>query len=328
MPIPPILIVTLNPCFDRVIRVPGLALGDHARGELVSVHPAGKGVNVARILAMLGSPCTLAGFVGEYDDLRFDQSFGPLDVTCDLIETGRPTRQNTTLIDPVAGRETHIREAGLLLPQVAVDSLARKLKSLARPKGYVVFTGSLPPEMPPESLVRLIDICRKRGTRIVVDSSGPGLEAVRQTRGLWLIKPNREELAELTGDWRATLRRGRKGPKPARRDGARPSTEPLLAIADHVAVTLGADGACLFTRRGSWRGRLSAPPPKPITKTVGCGDAFLAGFLHRHAAGAPLPDCLRFAIACGTAAAFQLLTGEIDPADVQACLAKTCVSTG
>jgi 1-phosphofructokinase len=303
MPVPPILVVSLNSSFDRAVEVPGLTLGDHARGRLLSVQPAGKGVNVARILATLGTPCTLAGFVGDGDRERFERSLQGLPVHVELLETRSPTRQNTTLIDPAAGRETHIREAGSPVSPEDLDSLARQMETLASPQGYVVFAGSLPPEMPPESLVRLIDLCQARGARVAVDTSGPGLEAVRQSRRLWLIKPNRDEFAELR------------------------SPHPPRDAAEIVAVTLGADGARLFTRDGAWHGRLAGPSPRPIVKTVGCGDAFLAGFLHSHSSGAPLPDCLRHALACGTASAYQVRTGEIDVADVQACLENVALAT-
>ncbi|MDP6381074.1 MAG: 1-phosphofructokinase, partial [Phycisphaerae bacterium] len=59
-----IIVVTLNPAIDRIYEVPGFEVGQHQRGQLVSIQPAGKGANVSRILSILGSRCTLTGFVG------------------------------------------------------------------------------------------------------------------------------------------------------------------------------------------------------------------------------------------------------------------------
>ena len=45
----------------------------------------------------------------------------------------------------------------------------------------------------------VVGVCRDRTAYVAVDSSGPGLDAVRRGGPLWLVKPNREELAELAG---------------------------------------------------------------------------------------------------------------------------------
>ena len=189
----------------------------------------------------------------------------------------------------------------------------------------MVFAGSLPPGMPPEAFARLIGLCQDRGARVAVDSSGPGLEAVRPVRGLWLIKPNREELAELRtrtlSTAAATGLRTRRATMPSGTDAdLRAAALPLLDRADHVAVTLGADGACLFTREGSWRARLhgarlarSSRPSAPATPFWPASSTAMPP--------APLlPDCLRYAVACGTASTYQVRAGKVDPEDVRTCL--------
>jgi fructose-1-phosphate kinase PfkB-like protein len=171
----------------------------------------------------------------------------------------------------------------------------------------VIFSGSLPPEMEAERFAGLLEVCLKKGARVAVDSSGPGLAAVRRVRGLWLIKPNREELAELAG-------------RPIETDPEiRAAATALLDHADEVVVTVGAEGAHLFTRRGAWRARPPIPR-RPFVKSVGSGDAFLAGYVLSHGAGKSPPDCLRYAVACGTAATMQERAGEVEAEDVEECL--------
>jgi 1-phosphofructokinase len=148
---------------------------------------------------------------------------------------------------------------------------------------------------------------------VAVDSSGPGLDAVRRTEGLWLIKPNRAELAELAGHTVTSDA------------DVLAAAEPVRRRARELLVTLGADGAYLFSGDGAWRAR-PHPDPARILKTVGSGDALLAGFLHAHVQGLPPMDRLRLAVACGTAATFQLSAGQIAPADVKTCHDKVEVS--
>jgi len=306
---PTIVAVALNPAFDRILHVPGLRVGGHQRGRLLSIQPAGKAVNVARLLAMLGTPCILTGFVGEADRGRFERSFAKTLVRVEMFEGHGLTRENITLVDPERGTETHVRDVGFELTPDDLERLAKKLTILAARGAYVVFAGSLPPGMDAAAFGRLLDIAKKKGAFVAVDSSGAGLEAVRQAQDLWLIKPNREELAELVG-------------RPVETDAdLRAAASSLVDRIRHVVVTLGAEGAYLFDRQGAWRARPNVPD-QPVIKTVGSGDALLAGFVRARAEKKSPPECLRWGVACGTAATLQLRAGEVNPYDVKACLEK------
>jgi 1-phosphofructokinase len=67
-----------------------------------------------------------------------------------------------------------------------------------------------------------------------------------------------------------------------------------------VLATLGSKGAVLATPAGSW---FAAHAPITARSTVGAGDSSLAGYLLAHSRGGTAPDCLRQAVAYGTAAA-------------------------
>jgi 1-phosphofructokinase len=306
---PLIVAVALNPAFDRILHVPGLQLGAHVRGRLVSIQPAGKAVNVARLLGLMGSPCILTGFVGEGDRGRFEKSFAKTPVRVEMFEGHGLTRENITLVDPKQGVETHIRDVGFALTEDDLARIGRKLSILAQKGAHVVLAGSLPPGVDASAFARLLATCQEKGAYVAVDSSGPGLEAVRKARNLWLIKPNREELAEIAGK-----------PVEIEKD-IRAAVEPLLKRIEQVVVTMGAEGAYLFCREGAWRARPHVETQE-IAKTVGAGDALMAGFVRCHAAGKPPPECLRWGVASGTAACFQLRAGVVNPYDVKACLEK------
>jgi len=308
-PLPPIVAVALNSAFDRMLEVPDLRIGGHLKGRLLSIQPAGKAANVARLLAALGTPSILTGFVGEGDRGRFERSFDGAPVRVEMFEVRGRTRENITLVDPKHGVETHIRDAGCSPAQDDIDRLTRRLGALATRGSYVLFAGSLPPAMTADALAAMIEVCRGKGAHVAVDSSGPGLEAVKRTSGLWLAKPNREELAEMEG-------------RPiGSEEDIRLAAEGLRKRICNVIVTLGADGAYLFSPDGAWRARAPAEP-RAVVKTVGSGDALLAGFVHGHASKMSPPECLRLGVACGTAACYQLRAGEVNPDDVKACMEK------
>jgi tagatose 6-phosphate kinase len=309
-PTAPIICVSLNTALDRIFEVPDLVIGGHVRGRLLSIQPAGKAVNVARLLGTLGTPCVLTGFVGEGDRHRFARSFAKTGVRVEMFEGHGPTRENVTLIDPLRGHETHIRDVGFALMAGDLARLRKKLAILATPGAYVLFAGSLPPGLEADAFTALVAGCAERGARVAVDSSGPGLEPVRRIKGLWLAKPNRVELAELAG------RKVETGSE------VRAAAEALLERIAEVVVTRGEEGALLFTRAGAWRATPRIDPAE-VVNTVGCGDALLAGFVQAHAGGASPEECLRRGVAVGTAKALKVRAGEVDLADVERVYATT-----
>jgi 1-phosphofructokinase family hexose kinase len=299
---PQIVCVTLNPAVDRTYEVDGLEIGQHAKGRLVFAHPAGKAVNVARVLQHLGSPCILTGFVGEAQRPLFEESFDPKIVHAQLFGVPYPTRENVTLVDVSRGTETHVRDIGHPVTDDDITKLTRKLEILSRPGVWMVFAGSLPQGLAVECYWSLLQAVVGKGARVVLDSSEAALAVVRRVP-VWLIKPNRRELAELTG-------------MPAETAGQIVAAVRSLGKAAQVAlVSAGADGCYFVDRRRALHARLTRLPRQAVN-TVGCGDALLAGFLAARAQGRRVEECLRHAVAAGTGACFHLRAGEVDPAEV------------
>ena len=89
-----------------------------------------------------------------------------------------------------------------------------------------------------------------------------------------------------------------------------------------VALSLGADGACLVTPAGAWR----APAVDvAVHSTVGAGDSLLAGLLAALVAGEPAPEALRRAVAASAAALLRPGTSLCEPADIAALLPRVKV---
>ena len=62
--VPLILTITLNPALDKLVAVPALRAGEANRVELLSTQPAGKGVDVAKVLRDMEAPVCATGFLG------------------------------------------------------------------------------------------------------------------------------------------------------------------------------------------------------------------------------------------------------------------------
>lgn len=291
----PVVTVTIHTAIDRVLEVPGFRPGAHQRGKLLARVPAGKGVNVARILSSLGVRGIATGFVGraemeEYELLFADSPFYP-----QFLAVDGTTRANITLIDPETNEETHIRDEGFTLTESDRARLRQKVNLLAAKDRIMVFAGSVPRDVPIDYAVELVDLALARKARVVVDGPGALLHALAD-RPLWLVKPNRDELAEMS-------------------EADVTDDDALVRVAGEMArnvhvliVSSGAAGGYLFIDDAVMLGQVSVEKSR-IKSAVGCGDALLAGFLVGQLRGESVKDSYRYALAVATAAALQPMPG-------------------
>ena len=58
--------VTLNPAFDLVGRLARIEIGEVNTVETLGLYPAGKGINVAKVLADLGAKLSVTSFCSKW----------------------------------------------------------------------------------------------------------------------------------------------------------------------------------------------------------------------------------------------------------------------
>jgi 1-phosphofructokinase len=312
-----IVTISLNPAIDRVLETPNLRLGGHVKAREVLRHPAGKALNVSRALARLGHSSVATGFIGQENLAEFE-ALGGRDgsapgLSANWVAVPGRTRENITLIDPVARTDTHIRDAGIDVTDADLTALAHKLATLVQPGSTAVFAGSLPPGMDEAQLATLLHEAAKHGARIVLDLPGNCLRNLLHRPPMplppiWLLKGNTEEIAEALG----------QDPEVFNDRVEFLALARMLSARTHwLAITLGATGAWLLGPETALSGRIDpATAAPPAVDTVGCGDCFLAGFLSAEGAGADAAGMLRLALAAATANLYQPGAANFDPADV------------
>ena len=300
--------LTMNPSMDRTIELDTpLQRGGVQRALSLTSQAAGKGVNVARALAA-GGLRTLAVLPGDpHDPVVLGLADSGLPHVA--LPIGQPLRSNLTLAE-ADGTTTKVNAPGPLLDAGHQRALIEAVLAAADGADWLVMAGSLPPGVAPEFYAGLVAEVRAtlgaRAPRIAVDTSGAPLAALFAAGPAGvpdLVKPNAEELAELTGD--GTEAELEADPERAGRAALR----LVEAGAGAVLATLGSKGAVLATAAGSWH---ATHAPVTARSTVGAGDSALAGYLLADAAGAEPADCLRQAVAHGSAAV--ALPGSTIPA--------------
>ncbi|WEG08759.1 hexose kinase [Microbacterium horticulturae] len=288
-----IVTVTVNPSLDRTIVLGGpLQPGAVQAAASTREDAGGKGINVARVLDAAGADALAVLPLAADDPFAVVLRAGAVPA-CTVPVDGH-CRANVTITDP-AGVTTKLNLPGATPTVDELAGLEEAVVAAAEGARWVVLAGSLPPGVPDDFYAHVIDAVRTRwgaaAPRMAVDASGPALAAVVEHAHPDLIKPNDDELAELTGQ----VLDGDLTEAAARIGRALVPNKVASAL-----VTLGGRGAVLVTADGAYA---AVPPPTRVRSTVGAGDSSLAGFLLAESRGADPAACLVSAIRHGAAAA-------------------------
>jgi 1-phosphofructokinase len=278
--------VTLNPALDKTMAIPGFAIGRTNRASIERIDAGGKGINVAKAARQLGCPVIALGFLAGANGRCVADALQAMGIPCDFEWVPGETRVNLKIKDPLTGTETEINEPGFQVGADHVQSLKRRVEEQAGQCSVMVFSGSLPPGVPPEIYGEFIRIARNRGAQTILDTAGAALKH-GIAAGPDLIKPNRaeaEEVLETRIDGEAALV---------------PAARRFLALGARVVVlSLGADGALAVSRRERWRAR---SPSVAASSSIGAGDAMVAALAFAMTRSLALEDALRLATAAGAA---------------------------
>ncbi|QJI33883.1 1-phosphofructokinase [Pseudomonas sp. ADAK13] len=289
-----ILSLTLNPALDLTVRLARLEPGEVNRSEAMITHAAGKGVNVAQVLADLGHQVTVGGFLGEDNPQAFEMLIARRGFTDAFIRVPGETRSNIKIAEQ-DGRVTDVNAPGPVVSEQAQQALLEQLARIAPAYDAVVVAGSLPRGITPQWFQGLLQQLKNLGLKVALDTSGEALRAGLNA-GPWLVKPNTEELADALGH----------------------STDAIRELhqlgVEHVVVSDGAAGVSWYSPGTA----LHATPPKvSVASTVGAGDSLLAGMLHGLLTFDVPETTLRRATAIAAMAVTQIGFGITDDAQLE-----------
>lgn len=293
--------LTLNPTIDVAYEVSRVFPMHKMRAAHEYHNPGGGGINVARVFVRLGGHARCWYMSGGATGIALD---GLLDLH-QLVRTRLPiagdTRISAAVLEKETGQEYRFVPPG---PTVTEAEWQAALDRLAQVEcDYLVASGSLPPGVPEDFYARLSRLIVPRGIKLVLDSSGAALREGLAGGGVFLVKPSQGELQQLVGR------------ELTDRHAIAEAAADIVAKgqAEHVAVTMGHDGAVLATREGT----LFLPALKIEAKSaVGAGDSFVAGMVHALSSGRTAVEAFRYGMAAGSAAVLRPGTDLARPDDI------------
>jgi 6-phosphofructokinase 2 len=303
-----VLCLTMNPSVDlstqteRVVPTHKLRCTD-------TLHDAGGGgINVARVLARMGGHCTALCPTGGSSGQWLQQRMAQEGMHGVFVPIAGETRVSFTVHEHATGAEYRFVMPGPTLSEAEWQACLSHLQHMPDFPDLLVASGSLPPGVPTNFFARLARLCRQRGARLVLDTAGPALAAAL-AEGVYLVKPNLRELAELCGQALDT---------PAQWHAAA-SALVAKGRAEVVALTLGHLGALLVTHDGAW----NAPPLRiQVASAVGAGDSFVGGMVWALQHHRPVTEAFAWGVATGSAALLSVSTGLCCKEDAQQLFAQ------
>ncbi|GMQ48379.1 1-phosphofructokinase [Vibrio sp. 10N] len=288
-----VVTITLNPALDLTGSLETLNKGSVSLVNQGSLHAAGKGVNVAKVLSDLGAEVTVTGFLGSDNQELFCQLFTEMGALDKFVRVAGSTRINVKLVEQ-SGDVSDINFPGVEVDTEAIAAFEQTLNELMAEHDYFVFAGSLPRGITPEQCATWIAHLQQNGKRVLFDSSRDALAKGLDSKP-WLIKPNDEELSQFVGRHLTTQAQ---------------CLEAAESLSDkgiaNIVVSMGAEGV-LWLESGEW---LQARPPKmSVVSTVGAGDTLVAGLCWGHMQSKPKTELLSFATALSALAVSQVGVG-------------------
>lgn len=304
-----IVTVTLNASIDKRYLVEKLNIGQVNRVAKCTYSSGGKGLNVSRVAVLAGERVTATGFVGGYNGQLLEELAEKDGINTAFIHTQGETRSCVNIKDAETQIQTELLEGGEAVTSEDVDEMKKQFGYLLEQAEAVTISGSVPKGVTPELYKQMIQNARASNIPVLLDTSGNLLNAcVHAQIKPTLIKPNQDEIGQLTGKTDLS------------------ETELTEAVLDirskgipYIVVSLGKEGSLMASPTGVYKARV---PEIEAVNTVGCGDSMLAGLAIGLKNRWQDEKTLRFASAVSAANALQEATGFFEREDMEALYEK------
>ncbi len=284
-----VLTVTLNPAIDKILIVDKFEIHKLHRlkkGEKSMVSAGGKGVNIAQVLSKMGDKVIATGFAGCHAGHMLCDALRIADVTTNFIFTPNPTRTNISIFDRTNKTLTEINDFGQKISASDIAFFIENYERLLSRVELIVIAGSLPLGVSPDIYIKLTELARAKGKKVLIHTAPNFLENIIEAQP-FLINPDMRSEHQLFG-------------KPV--DGVDQFITIGLQIlkrspkTELVVFTHRIENVVAITREKSY---VLRPIQLNIANMLGYGDAYLAGFIHSFSNNDTLKENLHYASAAG-----------------------------
>lgn len=283
-----IVTLTLNPAFDMHCYVEYFSPFRENIADVTSFEAGGKGVNISRALTHNGIENLAVIVVGAENSAEFVKLLDKDGIRSLIVQTNGRIRENITVHSGGGLDETRISFNGFTCDNGVLRKIQEKIGEV-NADTIITLTGSIPNGISVEDVKSFLFEFKQRGAKIVIDSRSFSLTDLAEFKP-WLIKPNKDEAECLGYELHTDL------------DGVLAAKRLYALGIENVMLSLGKEGAVLAAKEGAF---IAKPPMVNAISTIGAGDSMIAGFVGAYVCGAKKEECLKQAVAYGTAACLQ-----------------------
>jgi fructose-1-phosphate kinase PfkB-like protein len=265
-----ILTICLNPTLQKTYVLSTLINREINRTSQFYLDISGKGINVTRVLHFLGERAIHLTHLGGTFATFFKKRAAQEHLNLVTVKTNAEIRFCTTLVETGNHAVTEIVENGYTVDPRTEINLRYKFSRLIRRCRTVIISGSKAPGYSDGLFPDLVRMSRQAGLFVIADYRGSDLIASLDVKP-HVIKPNFTEFVETFFP----------GYHPTERaPGLRQHVEEkvIQLNRDLGIATILTDGGASITYTDGPMLKHAKPAPLEPVNTIGCGDAFAAGF--------------------------------------------------
>ena len=283
-----ILIVGLNPAWQKVLEFDVLQPGGVNRAQSRLEFGSGKGLNAALMLSQFGHEVLLLQIAGGETGRRFIEFAQEQEIQVLSVDVEAETRVCTTLIETQSGKVTELIEPFEVRPEEEVPArLLKKLELVPGPVDALLLCGTVPGGMSPRIYLELL---RATQPQLSILDSYKDIEA-EVLKEVSVLKINAQEYQAL-----------------CQREGINGRIDQFIRT---VLITDGPRPARLigFDKEPWQELEFVLPLLNGIKNPIGAGDAVTAAFAHFRLQQLSPAEAFREALAVGSASCLSLLPG-------------------
>src|SRR5215470_19828262 len=170
-----ILTLTINPAIDRNVTADRLIFEDRAYIISTKESAGGRGINASQVIHTFGGKTLAILTCGGKCGGLFEELVRAYGFPVEAVPIRNEIRTNLTITDK-QGLTVKLNEAGPAMDKRELDRLEKATIRHLEQARWLMLCGSIPPGVPPDFYVRMIEIARKKKVQTILDTDGEALE--------------------------------------------------------------------------------------------------------------------------------------------------------
>lgn len=281
-----IITITLNPAIDKTISISDFKVDHVNKIESQRIDPAGKGINVSKVIKALNGESIALGIIGGETGNEIKRYLNDKGIKNDFVNVDKKTRSNLKIVDYVNHTFTDINEQGAFVNEIKQKEIVNKILEYANKDNLLVLSGSTPEGFDKTIYKEIVEKAQAKGAKVILDASeNLFLEGIKSAP--YLIKPNVHELEVALN---VSIEN--------HSDIVRAARKIIELGVKLVVVSDGGNGSIFVTREEAF---IAKGIKVEVKSTVGAGDSMVAAIAYGLDQKLELKDIMVLASAVSTA---------------------------